>query len=270
LYPFFLQNFAWNIGGTLFSHSWSLAIEEFFYLFFPLILWLLFLVVPQPPRRAFLTVTLLFIGLPLLLRILHGPEADFAAFDASIRKWVIFRLDALMFGVGMAVAKRYYPDFWQAVYRGTPATALLASALLLFLIFGLHLLVVFPFLQLVIFPIISLTVALTLPWADGWKLQPGWAGRLVESISCSSYSTYLAHPMLLILAYRLSHAARHGLPGWLMAPLVAVYMLLGGYLLYLLIEKPLMKLREVWNARFGADARRQPTDTLGAPLKSEV
>jgi peptidoglycan/LPS O-acetylase OafA/YrhL len=76
--------------------------------------------------------------------------------------------------------------------------------------------------------------------------------------------------MLLILAYRLSHAARHGLPGWLMAPLVAVYMLLGGYLLYLLIEKPLMKLREVWNARFGADARRQPTDTLGAPLKSEV
>ncbi|MEJ0000173.1 MAG: acyltransferase [Verrucomicrobiota bacterium] len=79
LYPFFLQNFAWNIGMTSFSHSWSLTIEESFYLFFPLILWLFLRVVPQRPRRVFFATILLFLLVPFILRVIHGPAANMAA-----------------------------------------------------------------------------------------------------------------------------------------------------------------------------------------------
>jgi peptidoglycan/LPS O-acetylase OafA/YrhL len=37
LYPVFLQNFAWNIG-PFYIASWSLAIEDWFYLLFPLLI----------------------------------------------------------------------------------------------------------------------------------------------------------------------------------------------------------------------------------------
>lgn len=96
LFPFFLQNFAWP-GPSVFGEAWSLAVEEFFYLLFPLCL-LGLSTFMRDRQKVFVIVALLFLAAPLLARfgaVLGGNPA----WDEGVRKVVVFRLDALTVGV---------------------------------------------------------------------------------------------------------------------------------------------------------------------------
>ena len=80
-----------TFGNEFLAITWSLAIEEQFYLFLP---WL----VRVSPPKYFPWVTLFFLGLPVLLRHTVGGNGKFYGFMCT--PW---RFDALFFGVLLAV-----------------------------------------------------------------------------------------------------------------------------------------------------------------------
>lgn len=104
-YFLFLQNL-FSPMPYFFPESWSLTIEEWFYLLLPL----LFFIFHRGDKIGLMVgVGLSLVAFPLILRVLH-PEVD-AVFeiDETVRKIVIYRLDAIGYGVLMAFLFRQFP-----------------------------------------------------------------------------------------------------------------------------------------------------------------
>ena len=105
-YMTFTQNLAWPMEDYWFGVSWSLSVEEWFYLLFSAVLIGLSATLP---RRALVVSCCLFVVVPSLLRFCFGNESDL---DAGLRKIVIFRLDAITYGVAIVALRRHYPSLF--------------------------------------------------------------------------------------------------------------------------------------------------------------
>ncbi len=108
---FFWQNFfnVQNYVHTSLTHTWSLAVEEHFYLGFALLiaLW----TARQWRPSSFLVTCLLVIALVQVGRavcILHG---------YGVYYYTHTRLDALMLGVALAAVRSFWPDAFAAIQR---------------------------------------------------------------------------------------------------------------------------------------------------------
>jgi len=95
LYALYIQNFAWQLpeGRDYFAIAWSLSIEEWFYVVFAAIV--LGARALGFGRRQFLLTVIAFALIVTGARLAFG---DMGAWDAEVRRIVIFRLDAIAFG----------------------------------------------------------------------------------------------------------------------------------------------------------------------------
>ncbi|MGC1870142.1 MAG: acyltransferase [Acidobacteriaceae bacterium] len=101
-YYFYVQNWPmfWPHGlflkANVFGHFWSLAVEEQFYIVWPLVVWLL-------PENAILTLCSvgLVIALPLRILMEHRYAEDFTAMFLTTS-----RMDGLLVGVALAILLR--------------------------------------------------------------------------------------------------------------------------------------------------------------------
>jgi peptidoglycan/LPS O-acetylase OafA/YrhL len=130
-----VQNIALH-GGTAFSHAWSLAVEDQFYLCLPFIL----LLANRWPRTALLVPCVIVFGGILLRTFLawQNPAADFGISYRGFQTWIYYptwtRLDPLVFGVVLAAIEKFRPACWQrltnsAIWLWLPGLALIAYAL---------------------------------------------------------------------------------------------------------------------------------------------
>ena len=95
-YLFFIQNFLFiNVKYDYFSISWSLSVEEWFYIIFPLFLIISFKINSFYKSINILHLSWFFILLIFLIRIFFVSEGDWGT---NVRRIVIFRLDAIVFG----------------------------------------------------------------------------------------------------------------------------------------------------------------------------
>lgn len=115
-YLLFSQNLV-SPHPSFFPEAWSLAVEEWFYLTLPIVMFLFYLV-SKNKAKSLLIATLLFITFPLILRI-YKFEANFINLDIdeSIRKVVIYRLDSMMYGIIGSYIDHYYHSFWYRFRR---------------------------------------------------------------------------------------------------------------------------------------------------------
>ena len=196
-YFFFAQNLV-TVNTGFFPVSWSLCVEEYFYLFFPLCI-LLFTSLRFSRRIAFIFATLLFLVIPPILR-----EILFATVDPTfIRLMTIPRLDAIFYGV--------VTSFLLARHRISQShrvALLIVASVGLAVLFVLqrhceqnHSLVPFyraAFLGLPIF------FSLLLPFFASIQQLPGkyrLLTRVITNLSLWSYSIYLSHLPIMFITY---------------------------------------------------------------------
>ena len=237
-YLVFMQNLAWPING-FFQVSWSLAVEEWFYLLFPLLVFG-FNRVGLSAQRSFIGAIVVFMAGPLVLRLLELVDKSW---DIQLRMVVLYRLDALMYGVGLALLKRHGQWPWQYA-RTCLVAGLGVIGVSAFLLWPGYRPGGIPLLPALLFSLIPFGVSLTLPAIEQAARPGAFLANAVQRISEWSYSIYLSHIPVLFACYELMGQDRLSAPGKLAVKGGALALvLLVSRMLYLRFELPLTRLR---------------------------
>ena len=243
----FVQNF--GVPPT-FSPSWSLCVEEQFYLLFPMI------VMAMARSRwsrfgAFVLggILILEIGVRSGVWIAFRPDLLPEAQAARIYSGHLYfptycRLDGITLGVSIAALRRFRPDLWRRMTErpwlllGGSGVFLGASVLALWNRYSY-------FCSAWGFTFISISFALLVILA---LCENGWLNRReipgARFLALCSYSFYLTHSLALEFAARLISRLRLSMTSPLGMSLSAVTILLFALLLYHLVEKRSLSLRD--------------------------
>ena len=221
----FLQNYVWAPRFVLMEHTWSLAVEEHFYLALP------FLLLAIPRRfipHAFAVLALLCeiirilspvprIGMPI------GPTHAYA--------------DSLFAGVLLQHLYRYHPEIFARLSRW-PALFICAACCLPALFFDstAH------FIGVVEIPLLYIGFVFLLAWAIPREL-PGTSS--LAAIGKHSYSIYLWHGFFSV--FFSIHIVTHAWEFWAYV-LCAISV---GVLMGEAIEFPVLRARDRWLPRTG-------------------
>jgi peptidoglycan/LPS O-acetylase OafA/YrhL len=234
----FLQNFT-KPFVEFFWESWSLAVEEWFYIFTPVMLWGLLKVFRL--KWAYLLATLVMIAVPLIFRIYSfDPTLDDFSFDVQVRKIVVFRLDAIAFGLLLAWIYSFHKNLWD---KWKNVALVLGLIIVLFLLNNSASNATF-YRQVFYFSITPFAIALILPWFEGitsaWKRMVG----AVTHISKISYSMYLINLALVAQVIGKNYPVTGNLDG------IMKYLIYWGIViavstaLYYFVERPILRWRD--------------------------
>ena len=257
----FTQNF--NLApGTAFSHAWSLCVEEQFYLVLPLAV-LVGLRFGRRKRQLWYALgmlTLIGITARTFLWTRHGPswQGNPDDYYPQIYYSTLCRFDEFLPGIAVAILRNYYPEIWRhLMVRGRWLAGLaavcvsiafyLASArsgddltgyMLFMTVFG------YPILALLF--AVAVIAALSPSSPLGRVRIPG-----AYHLALWSYSIYLSHKAVGSILARV--LGPPGVSPWVLFTAVAVGSVAVGALLYYLIERPFMRLRDRWVPRLFVD-----------------
>ena len=235
----FLQNFYTGFVD-FFWESWSLSIEEWFYISLPLLM-LLFHRFFSKRKTILITIGLL-ITFPLIYRIsISGSTVDYFWWDVNFRKVVLTRLDAIIYGVLAAYVKFYHPVFWKKSRNWMFVLGLL-------IIYGNIFIPKEPndfYSKTFSFSVTSFGAMLLLAKADSLKsFKIGMIGKTVTYISVISYSMYLVNLGLVAQVIDKNFPPQ---TKWEHVYLYIIYWastLIISSLIYFFFEKPIMNLRD--------------------------
>src|ERR1700730_3386303 len=122
-------------GGTAFSHAWSLAVEDQFYLLLPLVL---LLVIRWRRAAVIIPCVIVLSGFALRWFLAFQNLGETGVNFRGYQTWIYYptwtRLDPLVFGVALAAIEKFRPQWWRrlmdlAVWLWLPALGLIAFAL---------------------------------------------------------------------------------------------------------------------------------------------
>lgn len=237
-YFFFLQNFSSPPLG-FFPESWSLSVEEWFYLFTPLVLFVAMKL--MQPKKAFLTTVLILIFTPILIRYINlRPSTDWYEIDQHVRKVAVTRLDAIGYGLLGAWLSYYYAGFWRKCRFWFLAIG-----------FGMHFLMdelnsstSAIYLQVVAFSLSSIAAMCFLPVAYSIKSVKGMIPKAVTYISKISYSMYLVNLGVVAAIMYKYLPAKNTTDGIFKYFLYWFLVIALSGIIYRFFEKPIMNLRD--------------------------
>jgi len=185
-YLVFLQNFK-EPHPHFFPEAWSLCIEEWFYISFPIIYMLLSKAVLKNSKKSLIATILIFLIVPLVLRLSYYTKVFDANYvDAHFRKVTLFRFDSIMYGVIGAFIQYYHPKLWTC--KKNTLILIGMGVLILNKLFPLMLNIP----EMLLFNFEALSILLCLPFLSNYKscsFKP--AAAVFTYISIISYSMYL-------------------------------------------------------------------------------
>jgi peptidoglycan/LPS O-acetylase OafA/YrhL len=256
LYYLFMQNLWYPHPHFFFGEAWSLSVEEWFYLTLPIVLLLTAkLLKPANKKQFLLRVFMGYLLVFVLARFfnafdpINGQEAGQ---DFGIRKVVVFRLDAVMYGVLFA----YMNYFNKGLLLRLKNKLLLLCIPLVTLVYYLlekdmPALCSSPngtirfFSDAFLYLYIPLSLSLCLPFANNVKNAGSkYIEATVTHISKISYAMYLVHYSMIYIPFfdKLALTSTGSIIGLYLLYWVIVLTL--STLLYRFYERPIMLLRD--------------------------
>ncbi|HEO8419427.1 TPA: acyltransferase [Yersinia enterocolitica] len=250
----FLQNYDLEALRIL-DISWSLAVEEWFYLLFPLLFLFVMKVWRGKKVTVFFLFTISFIALENLGRILYVVLQD-PSFNFGIRINTFLRLDSIAIGVLLAGVKFYFKDFYNKV---TNRSAVLISVSIIGFISAS---IYFQFLtatntlessnvaMIALFPFISVCCVLFIAYFDtsifvNVNLKNHILSRVFTFVSLTSYCVYLIHNYIFYKFIGLSQSFGNNYLVSILLFLVALTVIFAfAYLSFKYFENPILKIRD--------------------------
>ena len=113
-YLFFIQNFI-SVQPSFFRESWSLAVEEWSYFLLPIIMFVCFVLFKKSSSKFLILLSIcliILLSFCVKFAFLFTNFHQFIPFDEQLRKVVLFRLDAIMYGFLMAWWMHYFSSFF--------------------------------------------------------------------------------------------------------------------------------------------------------------
>lgn len=259
-YAFFSQNLLLpERQPHFFGESWSLAVDEWFYLIMPLLLIGSVRLMKLSIRQAFFVSALVLICIPFLARLYHTVPSSFFQWDAEIRRITIYHLDATGWGVLAAALSRWYAPWWQrspALKAGVGAllTLLGLAAIWKLVHSGWQPSVLYAVVNAGSISLMGIGTLLLLPAIVCLRPVAGWLHGLVAKISLYSYTLYLSHfPLLFIIRAVFELDAGSPWPVLLVAAAIWLLLVWGvSVLVFSFFEKPVSDLRERITTRVDA------------------
>jgi peptidoglycan/LPS O-acetylase OafA/YrhL len=254
---FFFQNY--KDSTVQWPHSWSIAIEEHFYLVLPFLLAGLLAI----GRLRWLPGT---IGLGCVAVLaLRLSESHTPGNWAAIKYPTHFRADALLFGVLLGYSFAYFPQRLQK-FRPFWPFAIIASTGM-FITVSLVQLDDFPVVYAISFTVIYLAFGSLVLSA---RLFPdfGRSGskiltapmNVLAFVGVYSYTIYIAHGVIFKFAFTRGLLTLSQHPAWKPCMFV-IGSIVSGILLSHAVERPFLKLREKW----APSGKKSPLVSAGAP-----
>jgi peptidoglycan/LPS O-acetylase OafA/YrhL len=249
-YLLFLQNLAWPMLAPWYLESWSLAVEEWFYLLFPVIFGLL----PVMAARArVLAVALILMAMPLLLRI--WAYDAWSSLSENATRIVVTRLDSIAFGILAISAVTAFPLAMRRWRHVIGLAGMLGTVVSIRILEG-HTEASLFFLRTVFYALTSASFAAIVIWANfqSWTgVERGLGGFLVRWFSTRSYALYLCHGS--VLRTMLAHS-------WFARPLlVSSVIFVSGCVLLAEIAHRTIELPAM---------RRRPREAVFVPIAAEA
>lgn len=240
-YFFFLQNWS-SPQRYLFLESWSLAVEEWFYLLFPLAIFVLHKKITY--NKTFLIAVLIFILVPSFMRF-YWLNSGYSDWDSEFRKIVILRLDSVIYGVLAAWVKLNQPKIWEKIRFVSLVLGLSICAWIIryLLTSGVDT----DFAKTFLFSLTSLGSALLLPFADQWNVvRENFFTLIFRYTAYWSYSLYLVNLLIVqLIAERLELMREISKMDMIVALVVFfVSCFLLSAIVYYFWERPFMNLRK--------------------------
>lgn len=235
---FFLQNFSYSFLW-FFGESWSLSIEEWFYIFAPLILFVALKLMPI--KKAFLVTVLILIITPFFIRysISDPTVTDWSWVDAEIKKVVVTRIDAIGYGLLAAWLAFYYADFWKK-YRFVFLGIGLAMHFILDMLNSYN---NYFYVQVVYFSLTPALAFMFLPAAHSFQKTEGVIVKSITFISKISYSMYLINLSIVAAIMRMNFPVVSTTDGTIKFLLYWIIVIGVSAIIYRFFEKPIMNLR---------------------------
>ena len=248
-----MQNFS-RKDLEFFPVSWSLSIEEWFYLLVPLALLLAARRGVRRQQAAFFGTCLGIIVVSLLLRIVYVAGWD-PTWDFGLRKKPPLRMDSLIVGVALAGVSVYLPKAWaQLTSRRQILFPLAAAGLLytggyLWTLFHEHTVDSSNYARTALFLVVSILAAVLLACLETSEslnvaaARWGWT-RVFHFLSVTSYAAYLIH-MEIFDAFKPLAAKSASAPTTflIVATALALTLLLSA-VMYRRFEKPILRWRD--------------------------
>lgn len=248
----FAQNYLDPLRWLL---SWSLCIEEQFYLLLPVILGAL-LSARRSLRWAAVAVIVAFSPVLRLFEFPSMSRGSYANFLAYFYSPTHLRLDGLVLGVCVAAAREHLPEWWLRALSRKGSLAAAGCALAITASFtpwftgegiaGTERMRFFP--AVPGFLLVSVGVASCIPWASQARLTRRWLAVPVTFVADHAYALYLTHEQVAGSVRALARA-RPFTSFWLLLATVTVVSFLAAATLRTVVERPFLRLRDRWLVR---------------------
>lgn len=225
--PFY--NFYWE--------SWSLSVQFWFYIIFPLLLFILSKHIDVKKTIPFICV--FFIIMSLTFRIIETEHVtDKFWWDVWIRKTVASRSDNIYIGVLAAWIKFYFPDFW----KNNSIKCLIIGILLMVATFIIPREIGSLYTNVIYLTISPIAIALWLPFITSILSSMTAIGNVVSHFSILSYAMFLVNLMIVqIIDHNFADIFK-GIGGYGYL-IYWITVIIASYLLYIIVEKQFIKIR---------------------------
>jgi peptidoglycan/LPS O-acetylase OafA/YrhL len=235
----FTQNFS-APHPEFFGVAWSLAVEEWSYLLVPILILLFSFSIETNPKKSLLICSLLLISISVLLRFQFAECHSSAGWDAGLRKIILFRFDAVAYGLIAALLSKSGVRISSFI----PLMLMGCSAILYWLSGA-----VFNTLNFVTANLLPLTMGAGFSsfvlWINGRNFSASsFQVKIITQLSLCSYSLYLIHsPLWEFTLAVFPEGANSGIKCICFAAYISASIGAACFM-YHFIEKPILILRD--------------------------